>query len=182
MWLFRPSFEWGTKYPWKELQRQSLELEGRKDHAETAPIKDPYHHQPSNTDTIAYASKVLLTWLWYSCLMWGYTSAWQIQKWMPTLIYWMEHRAPNGGARESTQGTEGVRNPIGGTVIWTNQYPWARVSSCICSRRWPNWPSLGGEALGLARLYAPVQVNAKDRKWEWVGWGAGVGGYRGHLG
>jgi hypothetical protein len=29
----------------------------------------------------------------------------------------MEHRAPNGGARESIQGAEGVRNPIGGTTI-----------------------------------------------------------------
>jgi hypothetical protein len=34
----------------------------------------------------------------------------------------MEHRAPNVGARESTQGAEGVCNPIGGTTIWTNQY------------------------------------------------------------
>jgi hypothetical protein len=39
------------------------------------------------------------------------------QKWMLTVIYWMEHRAPNGGARESTQGAEGVCNPIGGTTI-----------------------------------------------------------------
>jgi hypothetical protein len=38
-------------------------------------------------------------------------------KWMLTVIYWMEHRAPNGGARESTQGAEGVCNPISGTTI-----------------------------------------------------------------
>jgi hypothetical protein len=36
---------------------------------------------------------------------------------MLTVIYWMEHRAPNGGARESTQGAEGICNPIGGTTI-----------------------------------------------------------------
>jgi hypothetical protein len=35
----------------------------------------------------------------------------------------MNHRAPNGGARESTQGAGGICNPIGGTTIWTNQYP-----------------------------------------------------------
>jgi hypothetical protein len=29
----------------------------------------------------------------------------------------MEHRAPNGGARESTQGAKGVCNPIGRTTI-----------------------------------------------------------------
>jgi hypothetical protein len=27
----------------------------------------------------------------------------------------MDHRAPNGGARESTQGAKGFCNPIGGT-------------------------------------------------------------------
>jgi hypothetical protein len=43
--------------------------------------------------------------------------AWQAQKWMLTVSYWMEHRAPNGGARESTQGAEGVCNRIGGTKI-----------------------------------------------------------------
>jgi hypothetical protein len=36
---------------------------------------------------------------------------------MLTVSYWMEHRASNGGARESTQGAEGVCNPIGGTTI-----------------------------------------------------------------
>jgi hypothetical protein len=39
----------------------------------------------------------------YSCFLWGFASAWQIQKWMLTVIYRMEHRAPNVGARESTQ-------------------------------------------------------------------------------
>jgi hypothetical protein len=36
---------------------------------------------------------------------------------MLTVIYKMEHRAPNGKAGESTQGAEGVCNPIGGTTI-----------------------------------------------------------------
>jgi hypothetical protein len=48
---------------------------------------------------------------------WHYASPWQIQKWMLTLIYWREHRALNEGARESTQGAEGVCNPIEGTTI-----------------------------------------------------------------
>jgi hypothetical protein len=29
----------------------------------------------------------------------------------------MEHRTPNGEARESTQGAEGVCNPIGATTV-----------------------------------------------------------------
>jgi hypothetical protein len=34
----------------------------------------------------------------------------------------MDHRAPNGGARESIQGAKGVCNPICRTTILTNQY------------------------------------------------------------
>ena len=30
---------------------------------------------------------------------------------MLTVSYWMDHRAPNGGARESTQGAKGICNP-----------------------------------------------------------------------
>jgi hypothetical protein len=30
--------------------------------------------------------------------------------------YWMEHRAPSGGTRESTQGAKGVCNSIGGRL------------------------------------------------------------------
>jgi hypothetical protein len=37
----------------------------------------------------------------------GYASAWQTQKWILTVSYGMEHRAPSGGARESSQGAEG---------------------------------------------------------------------------
>jgi hypothetical protein len=33
------------------------------------------------------------------------------QKWL------MDHRAPNGGARESTQGAKEICNPIGGTTL-----------------------------------------------------------------
>jgi hypothetical protein len=36
---------------------------------------------------------------------------------MLIIIYWMEHRVSNGGARERTEGTEGVCSPIGGTTI-----------------------------------------------------------------
>jgi hypothetical protein len=36
---------------------------------------------------------------------------------MLTVIYKMEYRALNREARESTQGAEGVCNPIGGTTI-----------------------------------------------------------------
>jgi hypothetical protein len=69
----------------------------------------------------------------------------------------MEHRAPNEGAREITQGVEGVCNPIVGTTILTNQPPPPRapVSSCICSRGWPSQPSMGGQVLGLGKILCP---------------------------
>jgi hypothetical protein len=84
-----------------------------------------------------------------------YAGAEQTQKWMLTVSYWMDHRAPNGGARESTQGAKGICNPIGGTTLWTNQYPWAFDSSCICIKRWPSRPSLEREAHWTCKLYMP---------------------------
>jgi hypothetical protein len=110
---------------------------------------------------------------WYSCLLWGYASAWQIQKWMLTISYWMEHRAPNGGARESTQGAEGNCNPIGGTTIWTNHYPpelvylAAYVADGLVGHHWEERP------LGLANFICPSTGDARAKKWEWEDRGAG---------
>ena len=147
------------------------------DHPETTPPRYSSHNSPPNSDTTDHASRILLKDPWYSCLLWGH--AWQIQKWMPTVIYWMEHRAPNGGARESTQGTKGNCKPIGGTRIWTNQYPRALVSSCICIRRWPSWPSLEREAHWTCKLYMPQYrgTPGPKRGSGWLGdWGSGYGG------
>jgi hypothetical protein len=81
----------------------------------------------------------------------------------------MDHRAPNEGARESIQGAKGVCNPIGGTST-----PPKLVSivahvaeDSLVGHQWEERP------LVLRRSYAPVQGNARARKWEWVGWGAG---------
>ena len=127
-WILHTFLEGETKCPWKELQRQSSELRWKKDHPETVPPGDPSHIQPPNPGTIAYARKILSKGPWYGCLLWGFACSWQIQKWMLIVIYRMEHRAPNGGARESIQGAEGVCNTIDGTTIWTNQYP---QGSCL---------------------------------------------------
>jgi hypothetical protein len=32
---------------------------------------------------------------------------------------------------------------------------------------------MGGKALSIAKIICPVQVNARVRKQEWLGWGAG---------
>jgi hypothetical protein len=37
--------------------------------------------------------------------------------------HWTKHRVPNGRAGERTEGAEGVCNPVGRTIISTNQIP-----------------------------------------------------------
>ena len=47
---------------------------------------------------------------------------------MLTVSCWMDHRTPSGGAGESIQGAKGICDPIGGTTVWTDQYPLELVS------------------------------------------------------
>jgi len=170
VWILLSFLEGGTKYPWKELQRQSLEHRLKEWPSKDCPTWDPSHKQPPNPHTIADANKILLTEAWYGCLLRGSATAWQIQKWMLTIIHWAEHKVPNEGARESTQRTEGVCGPLGRSTIWINQYPQSSLglnhqskkahggthgSSYICCRGWPSWPSMGGEALGLMKVLCP---------------------------
>jgi hypothetical protein len=44
----------------------------------------------------------------YSCLLRAFVSALQIQRWMLTIFHRTELMVSNGGARECTQGAEGV--------------------------------------------------------------------------
>jgi hypothetical protein len=92
----------------------------------------------------------------------------------------MEHRAPNEGARELPKELKGSE-----TLYEEQRYeltctPRARVSSCICSRRWPSRPSVGGEALGLAMIIYPSTRQCQDQEVGVGGLGCMVGvGYRG---
>jgi hypothetical protein len=84
---------------------------------------------------------------------------------MLTVIYWMEHRVPNEVARESNQGAKGVCNPIGGSTMWTNQYPISLVAYVVreCQGQEARVGVLGSRAgEGIINL-------------EWVCWGAGQG-------
>jgi hypothetical protein len=83
----------------------------------------------------------------------------------------MEHRDPNIGARESTQELKGSA-----TLQVDQQYeltstPRAHASRCICSRRWPSWPSLGSEAPWPSKLYMPQYSGTPGSRSgsEWVG-------------
>jgi hypothetical protein len=163
----------------------------RKGHPVIVPPGDPSHIQFPNPDTIVDANKCLLTGAWYCCLLRGSATVWQIQKWMLTAIHWTEHGVPNEGARERTQGAEGVCSPIGGSSILTNQCPHSSlglnhqskkkhdgtcVSSCTCNRGCTSWLSMGGEALGPVKVLCPSIGECQDWKWEWVGWEAGSWG------
>jgi hypothetical protein len=90
---------------------------------------------------------------------------------MLTVIHWTEHKVPNEEARESIQGAEGVWSSIGGISILTNQYPQSSLelnhqskkthggmcnSRCMCHRGWPISSSMGGEALGPVKVFAPI--------------------------
>ena len=149
-----------------------------------------YNHDPVERQSVCslrntrFSGDGYIRLLIYSRLLRDSDSAWQIQKWMLTVIHWTEHWLPNEGARESTQGAEGVCGSIVGTTIWTKQYPQislglnhqskkmhggTHVSSCICSRGWPSQSSFGGEAFG------PMRVQCTSIG-EWQGQEAGVGG------
>jgi hypothetical protein len=106
-------------------------------------------------------------------------AAWIGSYWRELFKKCEDHRAPNGGARESTQGAKGICNPIGGTTLWTNQYPGALDSSCICIKRWSSRPSLEREAHWTCKLYMPQYRGTPGPKrgsgwvgeWGWVGMG-----------
>jgi hypothetical protein len=56
--------------------------------------------------------------------------------------------------------------------------PRVPVSSCVCSRRWPNRPSLGGEALGLAKIICPSTREYQGQEAGVGGLGEGIGDFR----
>jgi hypothetical protein len=60
--------------------------------------------------------------------------------------------------------------------------PRAHVSSCISSRGWPSWPSMGGEALSFVKIICPSTGECQGPNVGVGGLGSRVGGgYRGLL-
>jgi hypothetical protein len=88
----------------------------------------------------------------------------------------MDHRAPNGGARESNQGAKGTCNPIGRTTLWTNQYSPELISlaayvseDSLVVHQWKERP------IGRANF---IYLNTEERQGQEVGvggWGSGWG-------
>ena len=152
MWILRSLLEGGTKHPCLSppmLQRQSVEQRLKEWPSRDWSTWGSIPYTITKPKHFCGCQQVLADRTWYSCLLRDSASAWQIQKWMLTANRWTEHRVPNEGARERTQGAEGVWSPLGGTTIWTNQYLQSSLglnyqpdsthggthgSSCICSR------------------------------------------------
>jgi hypothetical protein len=95
----------------------------------------------------------------------------------------MDHRAPNGGARESTQGAKGICNPIGGTTIWTNQYPPELVSLAayvskdgLVGHQWKERP------IGCTNFICLSTGERQGQEVGMGGWGSGWGSVWGTFG
>jgi hypothetical protein len=119
------------------------------------------------------------------CLLSCSSRAWKRQRQILTDNHWTEYRVPNGGVREEA---EGVCNHIG-RIISTNPtlqsfealnhqpkstYGGTHGSSCTCSRGWPCWASMGGEALDPVKAWCPNVGECQGRE-------AGVGGWVGEY-
>ena len=156
MWILCPPLIMGKNTHGRSYRDKFCSWDQSMGHPETAPPSDPSHNQQPNADTIAYASKILLKEPWYSCLLLGYARAFQIQKWLLTVTYWMEYWEPNEGAREKYP--KEIKESA--TLYLEQQYelistPRAFESSCICSRRWSNWSSFRRESPWSCKLYMP---------------------------
>ena len=61
--------------------------------------------------------------------------------------------------------------------------PQSCVSSCICSREWSSWPSMGGKALDLPNIICPNIGECQGQEAGVGGLGSRTGeGYRGLWG
>jgi hypothetical protein len=94
----------------------------------------------------------------------------------------MDHRALNGGSRESIQGANEICNPMGGTHYELSSTPELLTLATYVSKdglvghHWKERPIV------QANVICPVQGNARAKKWEWVGRGVGGGEWRELLG
>ena len=116
MWILCPSLELGTKYLWRELQRQCLELSQKEGPSRDCPTQGstqktttkPRHYCRCQQELADRRLTRLSPERFYQCLS---------NTEMDAHSHLLEYRVPNEGARESTQGAEGVCSPLGGTTI-----------------------------------------------------------------
>jgi hypothetical protein len=99
-----------------------------------------------------------------------------------SVIYWMEHGAPNGGGKVPKE------LKVSATLYVEQQYqltstPRTCVSNCTCSRGWPSRMSMRGEALCLVKIMCPSIEEFQGQVAIVCGLGSRAGGgYKSLLG
>ena len=92
------------------MWRQAVELRLKQRPSWEFPPGDPSHIQTPNSDTIKDGKKCLMTGACYSCLLRSSAWDWWIQRQMLAATLWNEHRVPNWGVRERTEGAKWICN------------------------------------------------------------------------
>jgi hypothetical protein len=104
---------------------------------------------------------------------------------MLTVSYWMDHRAPNGGARESIQGAKEICNPVGAKNYELTSIPELLTLAAYVSKdglvghHWKERP------IGHTNFICPSTGESQGQKNEngWVGeWGGGMGDFWDSIG
>jgi hypothetical protein len=91
----------------------------------------------------------------------------------------MDHRAPDGGARENNQGAKGICNPIGRTTIWTNPELVSLAAYVsedgLVSHQWEERP------LGCENFICLSTGECQGQEVGVGGWGSGWGSMWGSM-
>jgi hypothetical protein len=113
----------GSKYSWEEIQRQSLEQKLKERPSSDCPTWGSIPYTVTKPRHYCGCQQVLADRSLICYLLGDSGSAYKYRSGCSQPFIGSEHRVPSGGARERTQGAEGVCSPIEETVIRTNQYP-----------------------------------------------------------
>jgi hypothetical protein len=81
--------------------------------------------------------------------------------------HWTEHKVHNGGARERTQGTEGVCSPIGGTTICDNQHPPPKIPGTKPPTKVYGWRDPWLLQLHIWQSMALSGISRRSSPWTW---------------
>jgi hypothetical protein len=133
--------------------------------------KDPSHIQSPNPGIIPDAKKCLLTGAWYSCLLRGFSRAWQIQRRMltPQPTIGLSTGSPMEELKKGLEELKGFAAPQEKQQYQPTSTPppqssqrlnhlpkrthrGTHGSSHICTRGWACWASMGGEILALVSV------------------------------
>ena len=152
MWVLCFFLEWGTKYTWKELQRQRSELRQQTGLCREYPTWRSIHYTTTKPRQ-------------YCICQQDFADRTLIQLFLARLCQCLANteldthsHLLDGIQKKLEKVTKKLKESA--TLQEDQQYeltstPQNCVSSCICSRGMPNRPSMGGEALVLQKIICP---------------------------